>query len=286
MRRPSTRSRFKATGGSRPPPSAPTSEPGPDGRLDPFQIDEGVQGAFCHRPVPGRPHRPCGRTADRHRRRKPGHQPHRVRGQQAGQGRAAQARNPIEGARDAVSRPWCRRTSRASSRSTAAADASTFASNRRSSSLPTAASISSSKSPKAPRPGSGTIDFVGNRAYSSYRLKDVIKTSTTGLLAFLQTGDIYDPDRLEADRELLRRFYLKHGYIDVRIVSAIGEYDPALQRFRDHLHDRGGRAVSRRNGRRSVEHARARSGIAALGGCGPIRAMSTTPRRSRSPSRT
>ena len=34
------------------------------------------------------------------------------------------------------------------------------------------------------------IIFAGNRAYSSYRLKDVIKTSTTGLLAFLQTGDI------------------------------------------------------------------------------------------------
>src|SRR4030095_4082313 len=60
------------------------------------------------------------------------------------------------------------------------------------------------------------IIFAGNRAYSSYRLKDVIKTSTTGLLAFLQTGDIYDPDRIEADRELLRRFYLKHGYLDVR----------------------------------------------------------------------
>jgi outer membrane protein insertion porin family len=75
------------------------------------------------------------------------------------------------------------------------------------------------------------IIFVGNRAYSSYRLKDVIKTSTTGLLAFLQTGDIYDPDRIEADRELLRRFYLKHGYIDVRVVSAVGEYDPALRGF-------------------------------------------------------
>src|SRR6476619_690554 len=49
------------------------------------------------------------------------------------------------------------------------------------------------------------IQFIGNLAYSSYRLKDVIKTSTTGLLAFLQTGDIYDPDRVEADRELLRR---------------------------------------------------------------------------------
>jgi outer membrane protein insertion porin family len=75
------------------------------------------------------------------------------------------------------------------------------------------------------------IDFVGNRAYSAYRLKDVIKTSVTGLLAFLQTGDIYDPDRVEADRELLRRFYLKHGYIDVRIVSAVGEYDPTLRGF-------------------------------------------------------
>ncbi len=75
------------------------------------------------------------------------------------------------------------------------------------------------------------INFVGNNVYSSYRLKDVIKTSVTGLLAFLQTGDIYDPDRVEADRELLRRFYLKHGYIDVRIVSAVGEYDPNLRGF-------------------------------------------------------
>jgi outer membrane protein insertion porin family len=79
--------------------------------------------------------------------------------------------------------------------------------------------------------GVKSIIFVGNQAYSSYRLKDVIKTSTTGLLAFLQTGDIYDPDRVEADRELLRRFYLKHGYIDVQIVSAVGEYDPNLRGF-------------------------------------------------------
>jgi len=80
--------------------------------------------------------------------------------------------------------------------------------------------------------GVKAIDFVGNRAYSSYRLKEVIKTSETGLLlAFLQTGDIYDPDRIEADRELLRRFYLKHGYIDVRIVSAVGEYDPNRRGF-------------------------------------------------------
>jgi len=79
--------------------------------------------------------------------------------------------------------------------------------------------------------GVKTIEFVGNRAYSGYRLKEVIKTSETGILAFLQTADIYDPDRIEADRELLRRFYLKHGYIDVRIVSAVGEFDPDRRGF-------------------------------------------------------
>jgi outer membrane protein insertion porin family len=79
--------------------------------------------------------------------------------------------------------------------------------------------------------GVKSIDFVGNRAYSSHRLKDIIKTSQTGLLAFLQTTDIYDPDRVEADRELLRRFYLKHGYIDVRVLSAVGEFDPERRGF-------------------------------------------------------
>ncbi len=75
------------------------------------------------------------------------------------------------------------------------------------------------------------IEFVGNRYYSSYRLKDVIKTAETGILCVPADHDIYDPDRVEADRELLRRFYLKHGYIDVRIVSAVGEYDPARKGF-------------------------------------------------------
>ncbi|MGB8038773.1 MAG: outer membrane protein assembly factor BamA [Pseudolabrys sp.] len=75
------------------------------------------------------------------------------------------------------------------------------------------------------------IRFVGTKAYSSSRLKEVVKTSESNILSFLQTTDIYDPDRIEADRDLLRRFYLKHGYADVRIVSAIGEYDPAKKGF-------------------------------------------------------
>jgi outer membrane protein insertion porin family len=75
------------------------------------------------------------------------------------------------------------------------------------------------------------IRFVGNKAYSDFRLKDVIKTTESNLLSFLKNSDIYDPDRIEADRDLLRRFYLKHGFADVRIVSAVGEYDPSQKGF-------------------------------------------------------
>ncbi|MGA2818186.1 MAG: outer membrane protein assembly factor BamA, partial [Xanthobacteraceae bacterium] len=79
--------------------------------------------------------------------------------------------------------------------------------------------------------GVKTIIFAGNHAYSDYRLKEVIKTSTSNLLSFLQTTDVYDPDRIEADRDLIRRFYLSHGYADVQVVSATGEYDPAQKGF-------------------------------------------------------
>jgi len=73
--------------------------------------------------------------------------------------------------------------------------------------------------------------FVGAHAFSNGRLRRVVKTTVSNWLSFLQTTDIYDPDRVEADRDLLRRFYLKHGYADVRIVSAVGEYDPAQKGF-------------------------------------------------------
>ena len=75
------------------------------------------------------------------------------------------------------------------------------------------------------------IEFNGIHAFSRSRLLRVIKTTETGWLSFLQTTDIYDPDRIEADRDLLRRFYLSHGYADVRVVSAVGEYDPAKKGF-------------------------------------------------------
>ena len=79
--------------------------------------------------------------------------------------------------------------------------------------------------------GVASLNFVGNKFYSDYRLKDVIKTQVSDWFSFLKSGDVYDPDRLEADRDLLRRFYLKNGFADVRIVSATGEYDAGKKGF-------------------------------------------------------
>jgi len=74
--------------------------------------------------------------------------------------------------------------------------------------------------------GVKSIEFIGNSAFSSYRLKDIIKTHEANILSFLGGGDTYDPDRVEADRDLIRRFYLKRGYADVQVVAALTEYDP------------------------------------------------------------
>jgi outer membrane protein insertion porin family len=79
--------------------------------------------------------------------------------------------------------------------------------------------------------GIKSLVFVGNNAYSAWRLKEVIKTSESTFLSFLQTTDVYDADRIEADRDLIRRFYLKHGYADVQVVSATGVYDPSRKGF-------------------------------------------------------
>ena len=64
------------------------------------------------------------------------------------------------------------------------------------------------------------INFIGNSAFSNSQLRFIITTTQTNLLSFLKSTNIYDPDRLNLDRELLRQFYMKNGYADARIISA------------------------------------------------------------------
>jgi outer membrane protein insertion porin family len=75
------------------------------------------------------------------------------------------------------------------------------------------------------------VNFVGNKAFGKRQLAAVIKTSATNMLSFLTGGDVYDPDRVAADREQLRLYYRSKGYADAAVTSANAEYDPAVHGF-------------------------------------------------------
>ena len=64
------------------------------------------------------------------------------------------------------------------------------------------------------------ISFVGNRAYSDRRLRQVLQTKQAGLLRALIKRDTLVAERLDLDKQLLRDFYLSRGYIDVQVLGA------------------------------------------------------------------
>jgi len=72
------------------------------------------------------------------------------------------------------------------------------------------------------------VVFTGNKAFSETKLRSVVKTGVTNAVSFLLNNDIYDADKIENDRDLLRQFYRDHGYADVRVSSAAG-YDAAAK---------------------------------------------------------
>ncbi|HYI03950.1 MAG TPA: outer membrane protein assembly factor BamA [Reyranella sp.] len=75
------------------------------------------------------------------------------------------------------------------------------------------------------------ISFVGNEAFGDGTLRGKIRTSESAWYRFLSSDDRYDPDRLNLDRELLRKFYLSEGYADFRVVSAVAELAPNREGF-------------------------------------------------------
>ena len=77
----------------------------------------------------------------------------------------------------------------------------------------------------------GSIRFIGNSEFSDGRLREVIQTRETKWWRFYTTDDVYDPDRMNLDRELLRRFYLSNGYADFKVNSGIAELTPDKKSF-------------------------------------------------------
>ena len=76
------------------------------------------------------------------------------------------------------------------------------------------------------------INILGNKEFSDGRLqKEMYTREAGGILGFLKSNDTYDPDRLAADQQKLRAFYLTQGYADFRVVQALAELTPDRRDF-------------------------------------------------------
>ncbi len=76
-----------------------------------------------------------------------------------------------------------------------------------------------------------SIAFIGNEFFSDSDLRAVVSTKEFAWWKIMSTADRYDPDRLNYDKELLRRYYLKTGFADAKIISADAELAPDGESF-------------------------------------------------------
>lgn len=75
------------------------------------------------------------------------------------------------------------------------------------------------------------IFFIGNKQFSEGKLEETIQTKESRWYRFFTSDDNYDPHRLDYDKELLRLFYLQHGYADFKVKSAVAELTPDKKEF-------------------------------------------------------
>ncbi len=67
------------------------------------------------------------------------------------------------------------------------------------------------------------INFAGNKLFSDSDLAEVLASKEYRFYRFFSSADVYDPDKLEYDKEMLRRFYMNKGYADFKILAATSE---------------------------------------------------------------
>jgi outer membrane protein insertion porin family len=82
-----------------------------------------------------------------------------------------------------------------------------------------------------PTTGVSRISFIGNKVFDSDTLKSQLGTEESRWYKFLASNDNYDPDRLQFDRESLRRYYINRGYADFKVLSAVAELTPDRKSF-------------------------------------------------------
>ncbi|WP_374470580.1 outer membrane protein assembly factor BamA [Phenylobacterium sp.] len=76
---------------------------------------------------------------------------------------------------------------------------------------------------EGPKSGVLRVNFLGNREFSDNDLRDVVVTEQSRWYRFFSNNANYDPDRLEYDKEQLRKHYRNRGFYDFRVGSAVAE---------------------------------------------------------------
>ena len=67
------------------------------------------------------------------------------------------------------------------------------------------------------------ISFVGNQAFADSRLRRVLATKQAGLLRQIVQADVFVPQRIAFDRQVLNDFYMDRGYIDFQVLDVASE---------------------------------------------------------------
>ena len=75
------------------------------------------------------------------------------------------------------------------------------------------------------------INFIGNKRYSNNVLEEQMLTKRKKWYRFFANDDTYDPDRFQADQQMLKEFYYNSGFPRFRILSAVAELAPDHQGF-------------------------------------------------------
>ena len=64
------------------------------------------------------------------------------------------------------------------------------------------------------------INFLNNKVFSDSTLRDVISSTEYRWYEFWGSNDRFDRDRVNYDKDLLKEYYFKNGYIDFNVISA------------------------------------------------------------------
>lgn len=79
--------------------------------------------------------------------------------------------------------------------------------------------------------GVQAINIVNNNVFDDDELREIMITKESRWWRFLSSNDNYDPERLRYDQEQVRRFYLRNGYADFKVLTSVAELTPDREEF-------------------------------------------------------